>query len=272
MQFKQAAEGTDMPAIGLGTWQLRGQEATDAVRQALETGYRHIDTARMYGNEEAVGKGIADSSVDREDVFLTTKVWRDHLEPDALVDEAHAALDALGTEYVDQLLIHWPNEDVPLADSLEALDGLREEGVARSIGVSNFTEGLVHDALDIVDTIAVDQVEMHVYNQQQELRKCLDDNGLILTAYSPLARGRVTEDPLLREIGEEHDRTAAQVALRWLIQQDNVVAIPKTGDQHHQQQNLGAMEFELTGEDMDRIRGLDRGQKLVDPEFAPWRS
>lgn len=260
----------EVPAIGLGTWRMEGDECANAVQRALDMGYRHVDTAEMYDNEAAVGRGIAESAVARDDVFLTTKVWRTHLTREGVLDAVEASLDRLGTGYVDLLLVHWPSTEVPIEETLGAMEEVVDEGLVRHIGVSNFTPDLLDEARAVSDAVACDQVETHVYNQQDELQQYCADNDMILTAYSPLARGDVAKDPVLREIADDHNVTAAQVALRFLIQRDNVVAIPKAVPEDYQRQNLEAMEFELTADEMGRIRGLDEGRRKVDPDFAPW--
>lgn len=259
-----------IPSIGLGTWQMEGDECVNAVENALEMGYRHIDTARIYGNEEAVGRGIERADVSREEVFLTTKVWRDGLARDDALAEARGCLERLGVDHVDLLLVHWPNDAVPLEEALGAFERLRDEGLTRHIGVSNFTPGLLDEARAVAD-IVLNQVEMHPYFRQEEMVSYCREHDLALTAYSPLARGRVVDDPVLQEIGDGHDRTAAQVALRWLIQHDNVAAIPKAAPADLQRENLAALEFELDREEMDRIGSLEQRPKLVDPGFAPWQ-
>lgn len=260
--------GDRMPALGLGTWQLKGGACREAVRHALELGYRHIDTARMYGNEEAVGRGVRDSGVDRSGVWITSKIWLDALEHDAFLRSAEASLKALGTDYLDLLLIHWPSQEVPLDEPLAALKELAAQGKARHIGVSNFTPPLLEQALDTAP-IVCNQVEYHPFLSQRRLLTMVQRHGLILTAYSPLARGRVPGDGTLREIGRHHGKRAAQVALRWLLQQERVAAIPRAASPEHRRQNLEVFDFELSAEEMAQIDDLARGERLSDPSFAP---
>ena len=261
-------QGTNVPALGLGTWKLKGDACTRGVEHALDLGYRHIDTAQIYRNEEAVGKGLAASSVDRAAYFLTTKVWYENLEPDAVRSTAEASLRRLGTEYVDLLLIHWPSDEVPMEASLDALRVLQDEGKIRRFGVSNFTPSLLQRALDHAQVFA-DQVEYHPFLSQQPLRALALKHDLLLTAYSPLAQGGVLHDDTLQEIGEAHGKTAAQVALRWLVQQPHVAAIPKASSDEHRAANFAIFDFELSEDEMERIHGLARGERLVDPSFAP---
>lgn len=267
MLFKEA-QGMAVPALGLGTWQMTGSACADAVEAALNMGYRHIDTAEKYGNEAAVGAGLARAEVDRDEVHLTTKVWRTNLAPETVHAAARQSLQRLETEYIDLLLIHWPNETVPVQETLEAMAGLQEAGLVRQVGVSNFTPELLEETegFDVV----CNQVEMHVYHQQEELVRYCSEHDLLLTAYSPLARGRVTEEPMLQDIAEEHDASAAQIALAWLLQHDPVVVIPKAEPPELQEENLAAQEIDLSRGEVERINGIEPREKLVDPDFAPW--
>ena len=269
MELK-TVNGTAVPSIGLGTWQLKGDECQDAVAQALNMGYRHVDTARIYDNEEKVGAGIADATVDRDDIFLTTKIWRTELEPGDVRPAMEESLERLQTDHVDLVLIHWPNMNVKLSDTLEAFQELHDDGLAHNIGVSNFTPTLLERALEIAPGIITNQVETHPFFQQDEMASFCQDHDILMTAYSPLARGQVVENDTIQSIAQEYDKEPAQIALRWLTQRDNVIAIPKAAPEDYQRQNLEAMDFELDAEAMDRISELDRDEKLVDPGFAPW--
>ena len=260
--------GDDVPALGLGTWQISGPACRRAVRDALAVGYRHIDTAQAYGNEAEVGSGIADADIDRDEVFLTTKVWHRNLAHDAVLRTTDESLQKLGTDYVDLLLIHWPVDDVPLRETLDAMMELRDRGKARHIGVSNFTPSLLERAIDHAP-IACNQVEYHPYLGQGSLLKIARTHDLMLTAYSPLARGRVTSDPTLTAIADDHDKTAAQVALRWLVQQDRVSTIPKAASHDHRVANFDIFDFELSDDEMEKVNALERGQRVIDPGFAP---
>ncbi len=264
-------KGARVPALGFGTWQLTGAGCTRAVLTALEVGYRHVDTAEMYGNEKEVGAAIHESGLRRRDIFLTTKVWYEHLRHDQLKRAAAASLERLGTDYVDLLLIHWPNLDVPLAESLDALRELRDEGKARFIGVSNFTVALLKEAVDRhAADLVCNQVEYHPLLPQNAVLGFLRAHGMMLTAYSPLARGQLRDDPTLNRIGEKHGKSATQVALRWLMEQDGVAAIPRSGSERHIRANLDIFDFELSQEDMAAIDGLGAGnQRFVDPSWAP---
>jgi|SRR5215207_793149 len=248
-------QGTAVPLIGLGTWQLRGKQATDGVRDALEIGYRHVDTARAYGNEAEVGAAIAASGVHRGDVFLTTKISPSDFEPARLKAAAEDSLRKLDTDYVDLLLLHWPNERVPLERALQALRELQEQGAIRHSGVSNFPAPMLERALDILPVLA-DQVEYHPFRGQDALLRVARERDVMLTAYSPLARGRVARDRTLTEIGEAHGKSAGQIALRWLIEQPQVTAVPKASSHERRLENFDVFDFELTDADREKIAAL----------------
>ena len=248
-------QGVAVPALGFGTWQITGPEAADHVRDALEMGYRQIDTARAYHNEREVGRGIAESGVPREEVFLTTKVPEEQAEPDAVMASAEASLRDLGTDYVDLLLLHWPNPRVPLEDTLGAMAALAEDGRARRIGVSNFPPDLLEQALELAPVFC-DQVEYHPFTDQRALLELCRERDVLLTAYSPLARGRVARDRTLRQIGERHGKSPGQVALRWLLDQPGVSPIPKASSRQRRAENLDVFDFELTDDDRAAIDAL----------------
>ena len=259
-----------IPRIGLGTWALRGAEAQRAVEGAIALGYRHIDTAAMYGNEDAVGAGIAASGVPRHEIFLTTKLWWTELAPDALRASAEASLARLGTPYADLVLIHWPAPGMDLPAALEALAGLQRDGLARAVGVSNFPPGLLRRALGLgIAPIAALQVECHVYLWQEALAALCRENGLALTAYSPIAKAQVNDDPVMRAIAARHGATPVQVALAWLLAQPGLVAIPKSGRPEGQKDNLAAAGLRLDARDMAEIAALPKDRRLVNPDFAP---
>ncbi|NIR46427.1 MAG: aldo/keto reductase [Gemmatimonadetes bacterium] len=261
-----------VPALGLGTWELLGQDCVDAVRDAIQLGYRHIDTAEAYDNEKAVGRGIKDSGVSRNEIFLVTKVWPENLEPKRLRRSAETSLRKLDTDYVDLLLIHWPNPGVELERSVEAMLELQDEGKARHLGVSNFTPSLVEEAREYAPLFC-NQVECHPYLAQEKLRRQAQGLDLMLTAYSPLARGTVADDETLTEIGTDHGKSPAQVALRWQMQRDPVAAIPRSSSAERRKENFEIFDFELSDGEMERIAGLASGKRLIDPSFAPeWES
>lgn len=258
-----------IPRIGLGTWPMKDAEATRAVETAIALGYRHIDTAAMYGNEEAVGAGIAASGVKREDIFLTTKVWWTELAPDALRASAEASLKRLATPYADLIHIHWPAKGMDLAASLRALATLKEDGLARAVGVCNFPPALLKQALDLgIAPIACLQVECHVYLWQPKLVELCRANDLALTAYSPVAKASVNDDPVMRRIAAKHGGTPVQIAIAWLLAR-GVVAIPKSAREQGQRENLAAAAIALDAEDLTAIDALPKSRRLVNPEFAP---
>lgn len=257
------ASGAEIPVLGFGTFELSGETCRTAVEAALEAGYRHVDTAEHYGNEPAVGSAIRESPVDREEVFLTTKVWRSNLGYDDFVAAAQASLDRLGLEYVDLLLVHWPHPRVPLEETLGAMDELVERGLTRHVGVSNFTRSQLVDAESIGRSrIVTDQVLYHPYADQRELREYCVQTGTALTAYSPLARGSVLGDDTLERIGDSYGKTPAQVALRWLVQQPMVVAIPRSSSPAHIAENADIFDFELTDREMREIHELSGGLSI----------
>lgn len=258
-----------MPALGLGTWLMRGDEARQAVARAIGLGYRHIDTARNYANEEAVGAGIADAGVPREALHVTTKVWFDSLAPAALRASFDASLAVLGLDYVDLFLVHWPTPDMDLRAVLDTLVALRESGRTRAIGVSNFTVPLMERVIAHGAPVACNQVEYHALLSQERMLALCRPRGIALTAYAPLARGRLVDHPGLRPIAAKHGASPAQVALAWLLAQDLVAAIPKAARAETQAANLAAADLVLDAADMAAIAALPKDQRVVSPAFAP---
>jgi 2,5-diketo-D-gluconate reductase B len=253
----QIIKGEKVPSLGLGTWRLTGAECTKTVERALAFGYRHIDTAQIYRNEEQVGRGIQSSEVNREEVFLVTKVWTSDFSHQRTIESTRESLRKLGTDYVDLLLMHWPNPSVPLEETLGAMTELQNEGSVRHVGVSNFPPSMVEEAARYA-TVFCNQVEYHPYKGQGELLEQAKNMDYLLTAYSPVAKGAVLNDRTLLGIGEVHNKMPAQVALRWLIQQEKVAAIPKATSEEHLRGNLDVFDFELSDEEMGRIFGLRR--------------
>lgn len=261
--------GIEVPALGLGTWRLEGAECKKAVLHALDLGYRHIDTAAAYGNEKEVGKAIRESQISRDEIFLTTKLPWEQLSCKEVLHGFEQSLERLDLPYTDLLLIHWPStQNIPLEETLEAMKVLKADGKARAIGVSNFPPALLKKALDI-SNIMCDQVEYHPFLSQQKLLEIAKEHDLMLTAYSPLARGEVMNDPTIDAIADKHGKSPVQVTLRWLIQQPQVVAIPKAAAPEHRATNFNIFDFELTNEEMSSIFALDKGKRLINPEFAP---
>ncbi|MFB6305048.1 MAG: aldo/keto reductase [Haloferacaceae archaeon] len=260
----------EMPDVGLGTYKLRGQTCVDAVRTAIDAGYRHLDTARMYGNEESVGRGLAESDVPREEVFVATKVWSDSLGREDLLASARASRDALGVDTVDLLYVHWPRGTYDPEETLPALESAREAGLARHVGLSNFTPALLDEAREVLDApVYAHQVEMHPLLPQTDLVAYAEAHDHRLVAYCPIARDAVSDVPAVREVAAKHDATPAQVSLAWLAAK-GVVPIPKSGTAAHIRENLAALDVDLDEEDVARIDAVDRRERLVDPSDAPW--
>ena len=263
-------QGIDMPKLGLGTWRLAGDGARDAVAGAIGLGYRHIDTAEMYGNEDGVGAGIAASGIARKELHVTTKVWHENLAPDAIRRSFDASLKKLQLDHVDLYLVHWPSKGMDLAKMFETLVKLKEEGRTRAIGVANFTVPLLKQVVEEIGApIACNQVEYHVLLDQTKVLTYLRSKGIPLVAYCPLAQGKIVDNAVLQKIGEKHHASAAQVALKWLLDQDGVGAIPKASRQESQQANLDALKVTLDDADRTAIAGLPKDQRLVNPAFAP---
>ena len=264
-----AAKGARLPALGLGTWALSGRTCYDAVRAGLAIGYRHIDTAQLYGNETEVGTAIRDSGVPRSELFLTTKIPMGELRASQIRRNVVQSLQRLGTDYVDLLLIHWPSSREPLAETLGAFADARAKGQTRFIGVSNFTVALLRETIEVHHAdIVCNQVEYHPYLSQRPVQAAMAKHGLILTAYSPLARGRVAADRDLARIGQAHGKTPSQVALRWLLDQANVAAIPKSASRTHLATNFAVFDFALSSADRAVIDAKRGATRLVDP--AGW--
>jgi 2,5-diketo-D-gluconate reductase B len=257
-----------IPKLGFGTWRLSGRECSDGVADALGAGYRHVDTARMYGNEEEVGQGLRSSAVDRSEVFLVTKVWPDDLEPDRVRASLEHSLRALGTDYIDLFMIHWPNPRVPLAATLEAMTELRNEGKTSEIGVSNFTSVQFSEALDLAPVI-VNQVEYHVHLDQSAVLEVCRERDVELTAYRPLGKGEVLDDPTISEIAAAHEATPAQVAVAWLIGQEGVSAVPKASTPERRRENLAALRLELNADERAAIDALPKDRRAVETQWSP---
>jgi 2,5-diketo-D-gluconate reductase B len=249
-------KGESVPALGFGTWQLLGKDCVEGVEHALALGYRHIDTAQAYDNEEQVGQGMRNSGVAREDIFLVTKVHQSDFTHDRVIETTQESLRKLGTDYVDLLLMHWPNPDVPLRETLGAFKELQTAGRTKHIGVSNFSPALVEEA-ELHATIFSNQVEYHPYHDQTGLVQQAKSKDYLLTAYSPLARGDILDDPVLQEIGNRYGKSVPQVALRWLVQH-GVSAIPKAASAAHREANFAIFDFELTDSEMQSIFALSR--------------
>ncbi|HET6724933.1 MAG TPA: aldo/keto reductase, partial [Gammaproteobacteria bacterium] len=263
--------GARIPSLGFGTFMLEPADARRMVEAALGIGYRHIDTAQLYHNETEVGAAIAASGVDRGEIFLTTKVWIDRFRAGDLEASADESLARLGTDYVDLLLLHWPNADVPLEETLEALQRVRAAGKARHIGVSNFNIALVQQAVETVgaDALVTNQVEYHPFLSQRKVLAQARQFGMLLTAYCPLAQGKVIGNDTLRDIGARYGKSETQIALRWLLDQEGVIALPRTSNEAHARTNFEVFDFHLTEDELARIDTLQGDERLITPGIAP---
>ena len=264
------ANGAKIPAIGLGTWELRGRTCARLVEQALRLGYRHIDTAQVYENEREVGEGLRGSGVKRAEMFITTKIWTTHFAPNDLERSAKESLAKLRLSEIDLLLLHWPNPQVPLSETLGALARLKQLGLARHIGVSNFTVALIEEAVAACpEPLVCNQVEYHPYLDQTKVREACARRGMAVVAYSPIAKGRIKNDQALKRIGDRYRKTAAQVCLRWLVQQ-NVAAIPRTSRVERLSENIDVFDFGLSDDEMRQISAMSIPKgRLTDFGFAP---
>jgi 2,5-diketo-D-gluconate reductase B len=263
-------QGISLPRLGLGTFRMQGDVCRAAVESALGLGYRHIDTAEMYANEEAIGPAIAASGVARKDLHVTTKVWHENLAPDAIRKAFDTSLKKLKLDHVDLYLVHWPSPNMNLPSVMETLMKLKEEGRTRAIGVANFNIALLKQTVEEIKApIACNQIEYHVMLDQTPVRKYLASKSIPLVAYCPLAQGRAATNETLMAIGKKHNADAAQVALKWLLDQDGVAAIPKASRAESQQANLGALNVKLDDDDRKAIASLPKDQRFVKPGFAP---
>jgi 2,5-diketo-D-gluconate reductase B len=262
--------GRAVPRIGFGTWRLQGRACRDAVADALALGYRHLDTAAMYDNEDEVGAALRDSGVDRDEVWLTTKVWHTDLAPRRLRASAEASLRRLGVDRVDLLLIHWPGPPGTTEPALDELVRLRDEGRIAELGVSNFPAGMLERAVGHAPVFC-DQVEYHVQLSQRRVLDMAAEHDLLVGAYRPLGGGRgVLDDPLLAEIARAHGRAPAQVALRWLVEQDCVCALPRSANRGRRVENLDVFSFELSDSERAALDALAEGERrYVDVPWAP---
>jgi 2,5-diketo-D-gluconate reductase B len=263
-------QGISLPRLGLGTYRMQGDVCRAAVESALALGYRHVDTAEMYANEEAIGAALAGSGIAREDLHVTTKVWHENLAPDAIRRAFDSSLKKLRLDHVDLYLVHWPSRSMNLPAVLETLMTLKEEGRTRAIGVANFTLALLKEAVEEVEApIACNQIEYHVMRDQSKVLNYLRAKSIPLVAYCPLAQGRAASDETLAAIGRKHNAGPAQVALKWLLDQDGVAAIPKASRKESQKANLDALQLQLDDEDRKAIAALPKDKRFVNPGFAP---
>ena len=266
------ANGASIPALGFGTFRMPGPDVLRILPHALNVGFRHIDTAQIYGNEAEVGDAIKISAVARGDIFLTTKVWVENYRPAAFVQSVEESLAKLKTDYVDLLLLHWPNDAVPLADQIGALNAVKDAGKVRHIGVSNFNTALMAEAIELSRSpLVTNQIEYHPYLDQTPVIQAAGTAGLAVTGYYGMADGMVFSDPVLKEIAAAHNRSIAQVVLRWLVQQDGIVALSKTVGEARASENIAIFDFTLTDEEMVAVHALAKPDgRIVSPDgLAP---
>jgi len=262
---KLRVQDADIPGIGFGTSSLG--DCAQIVATALKLGYRHIDTAWKYGSERGVGEGMRASGIPRGEIFLCTKVSHEYLRGDDFARSVDESLANLGVDFIDLLLVHWPNPEIPLREPMTALAKAKRQGLARQIGVANFNIALLDEAISLCPEPLVNlQAECHPYIDQRKLLDACRARGIVFTAYCPLARGRLLRDPVLADIAARNDRSLAQVALRWLVQQGNIVPIPRSSNPARMTENLAIFDFTLTEDEMKRIGGLKRADgRIADP-------
>ncbi len=263
----------ELPGIGLGTWENTDPaRCVQSVETAIRVGYRHIDTAQFYGNEKAVGKGIASSGIAREELFVATKIWIKSLDRAGVHGSTRESLEKLGLDYIDCLYVHWPAGNYNCRETLPAIKELQDEGLVRQIGVSNFTIELMEEALEILEgNIFANQVEMHPLLQQPRLHDYLVSKDIYLVAYSPFRHGTLFDHPGLQKIADKYDVSVAQVILAWQLEKEKLITIPKATGEAHIKDNFAAMKLNLEEEDIEKIDGFDCGDRYVDPPIAPWK-
>ncbi|WJG09843.1 2,5-didehydrogluconate reductase DkgB [Aliiglaciecola sp. LCG003] len=261
-----------IPSPGFGTFRFKGTSLQQAIQHALEAGFRHIDTAQVYGNEKDVGQAIADSDVSRSDIFLTTKVWTDNFSKDKFLPSVEQSLEDLQTDYVDLLLIHWPSPEgkVPMEEYLSELVSAMHKGYTRAIGVSNFTAPLLEQAFAVIgqENVTCNQIEIHPQFQNSDMVNFCRSKGIEVVGYMPLGNGNVMQDKILQKIAKEHDVSPASIAIAWQIQH-GIIPIPASTSKEHIHSNFEAKGIRLTAEQMDKITKLDTNKRLIDPDFAP---
>jgi len=270
--FTVNSNGAAVPALGFGTFRVPGPDVLRMVPHVLNLGFRHIDTAQIYGNEAEVGAGIKSSGVKRDEIFLTTKVWVENYRAENFARSIEESLQKLQTDHVDLLLLHWPNEAVPLAEQIGALNAARKAGKTRHIGVSNFNIAMMKEAAALSDApLVTNQVEYHPYLDQSAVIAAAQQLGLSVTGYYAMADGKVFKDPALQEIAARHGKSIAQVVLRWLVQQDGIIALSKTVSEARAAENLAIFDFALSPEDMQAIQALatSKGRIVSPPGLAP---
>ena len=259
MDSLKLASGWEIPVLGLGTWDLKGEDCKRAIKDALSLGYTHFDTAWMYENQKAIGEALKETSVDRAGLFITSKVWRSHLHYEGVLEQCDGSLRDLQTPYLDLFLVHWPNDAVPMKETFRALKRIVAEGKARSIGVSNFTVAHMKEALRASEVpVSLNQIKYHPGAEDRDVLRWCSDNGVVVTAYSPLGRGGLLKKAPLTEIGERHGKTSAQVSLRWLVEK-GLVVIPKASSKDHMRENTDLAGWTLSPDEVERISSMSEG-------------
>lgn len=259
--------GQEIPILGLGTWELNGNKCTQVVKNALELGYKHIDTADAYGNHKDIALALKESGIERNELFITSKVNRLDLHYNDFLKTANKILTELDIEYLDLLLVHWPNRNIPIEETLKAMAELEEKGKVKSFGVSNFTETHIKEAQGIYpDLISVNQVEFHPYLYQKELLDFCQKNDIVLTAYSPLAQGRIFKDQRIKKLAEKYEQSPAQLVLRWLMEKE-IVVIPKASSPKHLKDNLEVLNQDISGEVLDLLDKLNENKRIIAPTY-----
>ncbi len=266
MKTLKLEENIYIPQLGFGTWELLGDDCVNGVKKALEVDYRHIDTADAYGNHKEVGKAIRESGIDRKEIFLTTKVWTTALHEQPLKNSIQRFLEELDTSYIDLLLIHWPNKEIPLEETLKAMHDLKSEGLIRSIGVSNFTQKHIEKALKTGINIVNNQVEIHPTFAQFELVEYCQSKNITVTAYSPLGRGADLEIPEVQQIAKKYSASEAQIIIAWLLSR-NLIVIPKATNPQRIEENYQSLEIKLSDKDIEKINSLDKKERLIVPAW-----
>ncbi|NGM69544.1 aldo/keto reductase [Natronolimnobius sp. AArcel1] len=269
---KTLPSGDELPMIGFGTWELEGETVQKSVQAALETGYTHIDTAEGYMNEAEIGETLADADVDRDDLFLTSKVLAKNLHYDDVIASCRDSLEKLGTDYLDLYLIHWPNPAISVRETMHAMETLHEEGLVRNVGVSNFSAYQLSAAQHVSDVpIAVNQIEFHPWFQRPDLVEYCEDTDTVLEAAAPLGRTEVFEDEVVQELADEYEKSPAQIVLRWAIERD-VVVLPRSTTPEHIADNYALFDWELSSEDRQRLDERDRNEPVYDTPARDWES
>lgn len=265
MKKIQLKSGNEIPAVGFGTWNLNDKECEKAVKSAIESGYRHIDTADYYGNHKEVGKGINNTDIARDNLFITSKVWKTDLKYNDVLTATKRFLDELNINYLDLLLIHWPNNEIPLSETFKAMQKLKKEELVKDIGVSNFTIKRLKEIPGFArEDVVLNQVEFHPYFYQKELLNYCFENDMKVTAYAPLARTEVFKEEIIKKIAAKYDKTPAQITLKWLIEKDLIV-IPRSSSVDHIKENMELFNWELSKEDQEKINDINKEKRLVDP-------